>query len=170
MGILYEKFQALNIDTSSIGLAREENSPYFCTPVGTTVIGWDNGIHYGFIKGFGEMVFAINPETCCDYYVYPLANNFSDFLSLVLAAKGTNALQQIIHWDNQQYTNFINSPEEKQYTSSKEVTASLTAIETLGIKPMGQPFDYIKAIQKNFDFNQIPFGDEYYEITGDEKM
>ena len=85
----YEKFQKLKVDTSCIGLAREENSKYFCTPIGATIIGWDNGIHYIFIKGFDEMVFAVNPDTVCDYYVYPLANNFSDFLSLVLATKGT---------------------------------------------------------------------------------
>ena len=84
---LYSKLKALSIDASWIGLSIEEGPDYFCTPIGSTIIGWDNGIHYCFIEGFGEMVFCVNPETCCDYYVYPLANNFNDFLSLILATQ-----------------------------------------------------------------------------------
>lgn len=165
----YEKFKELNIDTSCIGLAQEENPQYFCTPHGATIIGWDNGIHYSFINGFGEMVFAVNPDTCCEYYVYPLANNFSDFLSLVLATKGTNTLQQIIQWDKQQYMDFINSPDEVEYGSQKEVVNSLCAILSLGITPMEHPFEYVKTIQKEFNYNKILFNDEYYDVTGKEK-
>ncbi len=166
---LYKKFLSLKVDTSCIGLARENDIRYFCTPNGSTVIGWDNCIHYIFIDGFGEMVFAVNPETCCDFYVYPLAYNFSDFLSLILAAKGTNALQQIIQWDKSQYIHFISSPEEVEYSSKKEVRDALQSIELLGITQMECPFEYVKAIQKNFDYSQIPFSDEFYSTTGIEK-
>ena len=70
---IFDKFKKLNLDTSPIGLSIELREPFFCTPIGAQIIGWDNGIHYCFIKGFKEIVFCVNPETCCNYYVYPLA-------------------------------------------------------------------------------------------------
>ena len=170
MNALYEKFQRLKVDTAYIGLAHEENTPYFCTPIGATIIGWDNGIHYIFIKGFGEMVFAVNPDTCCDHYVYPLAKSFLDFLSLILAVKNTNTLQQIIQWDRQQYLDFINSPGERAYASRQEVTEVLEAIRSLGILPINNPFTYIKEVQKNFPYAKIPFRDEFYDVTGKERV
>lgn len=170
MNELYEKFQSLKVDTSYIGLSRGNDIRYFCTPNGSTVIGWDNCIHYVFINGFGEMVFAVNPETCCDFYVYPLAYNFSDFLSLVLAAKGTNALQQIIQWNKSQYIRFISSPEEVEYASKNEVKNVLESIQSLGITKIEYPFEYVKAIQKKFNYSQIPFDDEFYNTTGREKI
>jgi hypothetical protein len=84
MNPLYEKYKNLKIDGSWIGLEAGTQTPCFCTPIGAEIIGWDNGIHYCFIKGFGDMVFCVNPETCCDYNVYPIARNFCDFLGLIL--------------------------------------------------------------------------------------
>ena len=77
---IFDKFKKLNLDTSPIGLSIELREPFFCTPIGAQIIGWDNGIHYCFIKGFKEIVFCVNPETCCNYYVYPLAKDFTDFI------------------------------------------------------------------------------------------
>lgn len=65
---IYIAFCELNLDTSGVGLSREEGERYFCTPIGAEVFGWDNGIHYCFIDGFEETVFCVNPETCGDYY------------------------------------------------------------------------------------------------------
>lgn len=80
---IFDKFKKLNLDTSPIGLSIELREPFFCTPIGAQIIGWDNGIHYCFIKGFKEIVFCVNPETYCNYYVYPLAKDFTDFLRLL---------------------------------------------------------------------------------------
>ena len=166
----YKKFQELKIDTSYIGLAREKNPKYFCTPIVATIIGWDNGIHYAFINGFDEMVFAVNPDTCCDYYVYPLANNFYDFLGLILATKNTNILQQIIQWDKQQYLDIITSREEVEYASKAEVIEALDAIHSIGVLPIESPFEYVKKIQSEFQYSRIVYSDEFYEITGKEKL
>lgn len=48
---IFDKFKKLNLDTSPIGLSIELREPFFCTPIGAQIIGWDNGIHYCFIKG-----------------------------------------------------------------------------------------------------------------------
>lgn len=160
-------FQALALDTAPIGLARDEERLYFCTPRDMTIIGWEpEGIHYGFIHGFGEMVFVVNPMTCCDQYVYPLANTFSDFLRLVLAAKGTTPLAQIILWERREYQDFINAPEEIAHASQPEVVQVLSAIQGLGLTPMEDPFAYVKTLQREFDYSRIPFRDEYYDLTG----
>lgn len=97
---IFDKFKKLNLDTSPIGLSIELREPFFCTPIGAQIIGWDNGIHYCFIKGFKEIVFCVNPETCCNYYVYPLAKDFTDFLRLLLSLKTTNAIQQVVWIEN----------------------------------------------------------------------
>ncbi len=55
MNTLYEKYKNLKIDGNWIGLEPGAETPYFCTPVGAEIIGWDNGIHYCFVKGFGSM-------------------------------------------------------------------------------------------------------------------
>ena len=167
MNALYERYKKLNMDGSYIGLEKgDENGDYFCTPVEAKVIGWDNGIHYCFIDGFGEMVFCVNPDTCCDYYVYPLARNFTDFLSLLLATKNTNVMQQIILWDKQEYDDFINTPDNVEYENSVEVVAALNALRALDIAEMENPFAYIKDIQRDFPYDKIQFTDEYYDTLG----
>ena len=167
MNELYERYKKLNIDGSYIGLEKgDEIGGYFCTPVGAKVIGWDNGIHYCFIDGFGEMVFCVNPETCCDYYVYPLARNFIDFLRLILATKNTNVMQQIILWDKQEYDEFIIAPDTVEFENSEEVVAALNALRTLGITEMENPFAYMKDIQKDFTYDKIQFTNEYYDTLG----
>lgn len=168
---LYEKFLSLNIDTSCIGLYHEEDKQYFCTPIGAKIIAWDNGIHYCFIEGFDEMVFAVNPDTGCDYYVYPLAKNFYDFLSLILSTKNANTIQQVILWDKQQFIDFINLPDNIEYDSRPEVVIVLQIIhKELDIYAMNYPFEYIKNIQRDFPYNKIKFSDEFYKTTGIEKL
>lgn len=167
---LYETYNRLKLDGSWIGLARADGPQYFCTPVGAEIIGWDNGIHYCFIKGFGEMVFCVNPETCCDRYVYPIAENFRDFLRLILAAGNTNTLQQIICWNKTEFEDFASRPEEQEYVARPEVQAALYAIRSrLDITPMEAPFEYVKALQSTFSYENIHFTHDYYDTLGLER-
>ena len=170
MNPLYTKYKNLKIDGSWIGLEPGTQTPYFCTPIGAEIIGWDNGIHYCFIKGFGDMVFCVNPETCCDYNVYPIARNFCDFLGLILATGNTNTLQQIIWWDKKRFEDFVNSPEEQEYRVRPEVQGVLSTIRKgIDIAPIDTLFEYIKDLQSNFPYEQIPFTNEYYDTLGIER-
>ena len=170
MDLLYEKYKNLKIDGSWIGLEAGAQTPYFCTPIGAEIIGWNNGIHYCFIKGFGDMVFCVNPETCCDYNVYPIARNFCDFLGLILATGNTNTLQQIIWWDKKRFEDFVNSTEEQEYRVRPEVQGVLSTIRKgIDIAPIDTPFEYIKDLQSNFPYEQIPFSNEYYDTLGIER-
>jgi len=164
---LYEKYKKLDIDFSQLSLEPgDTNGGYFCTPIGAEVIGWAgvDGIHCCFVKGFGEMVFAVNPENFGGEYVYPLAETFRDFLGLILAAGGTNPLQQIILFDEAAYENFVSSPDEVAYTQREEVQEVLTLLQReLGVETLAAPFPYVKRLQADFDYRKIPFSEEYFE-------
>ena len=167
---LYQRYRKLKIDGSYIGLEKgEEDGGYFCTPKGAKIIGWDNGIHYCFIDGFEEIIFCVNPDTCCEYYVYPLAKNFKDFIGLILTTKNTNVMQQVILWDKAIYEEFINDPENIEYINSKKVLTALDKLRTLEVDEIEDPFEYIKNLQREFDYDKIEFTNEYYDTLGLER-
>lgn len=61
MASFYQKFKALGLDLAPLGLEdRGTEGSYFCTPVGARCIGRPgvDGIHFCFICGHREMVFA----------------------------------------------------------------------------------------------------------------
>ncbi len=94
---LYEKYLRLKIDRSVIGLDNTgERYTYFCTPKGASVIGWAGveGIHYCFIRGFGDKVFAVSPSNLPGEQVHILADSFEDFLRLLLACGTLDAMEQ----------------------------------------------------------------------------
>jgi len=162
---LYEKYKKLNIDTTLIGLEKGSwAGDYFCTPKGVTVIGWENSIHYCFIKGYGEMVFAVNPETCVDKYVYPLAENFEEFLRLILACGSTTAIEQIIGWTKEQFIEFVNSSDNAFVSNQAEILQKIK--DELKLDPMEDPYEYVRNIQANFDDSKIEYTDEYYDTLG----
>ncbi len=164
--ILYEKFKNIDADLSLIGLEKgDEEGGYFCTPVGAKVIGWEcEGIHYCFIEGFGEMVFAVNPETAEENYVRPLAENFEKFISLVLATKGTTAAEQISGWTEEQFEDFLKS-DSPDFAAKRQPVLEKIQNE-LGIDSMENPFEYVKKIQVEFDYSKIKFTEEYYDVLG----
>lgn len=103
---LYQRFLKLDLDTSSLGLNRSEaNQSYFCTPKGANILGWAgaDGIHYCFVRGFGETVFAVSPANLPGDYVHPIAGSFEDLLRLLLACGTMDALEQIHGWSEAQF-------------------------------------------------------------------
>lgn len=156
-----ERYCSLDLGGALIGLEKgDREGGYYCTPQGMTVIAWENCIHYGTIEGFGEMIFAVNPENFGNT-VYPLAENFQDFLCLILAAGSATAIEQIVLWDREQFQHFL-----QETVENPEREAILREIqERLQLKPMEDPFAYVKQLQENFK-GEIPFGNEYYDTAG----
>ena len=65
MAAFYQKFLRRHLDLSSLSvMRREDNDPYFCTPKGASIFGWPgvDGIHFCFVRGFGETVFAVSSD------------------------------------------------------------------------------------------------------------
>lgn len=161
---LYKRFQQLGVDTAAIGFAAgSEFGGYFCTPTGARVFGWAgvDGIHFCFVRGFGDMVFAVNPMDSPDG-VHPLARSFEDFLRLVLACGSADALEQAHAWSQEQFEQFLH---ENPRTSEQD--AVLQAISSgLSLTPMKDPFTYITTLEAEFDKSQLKYPKEYKEYNG----
>ncbi len=167
---MYEKYCQLDIDGRWIGLERTEvDTVYFCTPVDAKIIGWENGIHYCFIRGYRDMVFAVNPETCVDRYVYPLAMNFKDFLRLILSCGSTTAVEQIIGWSKEQFERFVVSGDNAIRPEQQKVLDAVRA--ALKLKPMDEPYEYVRSVQEQFEHcgSEIRYSNEYYDTLGLER-
>ncbi len=159
---MYKRFCELNLNLSAVGLIPgDTKGGYFCTPKGAKVIGWAgvDGIHYCFINGMRDMVFAVDPTATPGNYVHPLARNFEDFLRLILACGDLAAVQQIYAWDKETFDAFL-----KDNPVTKEQQALLDFMkEKLSVIPMEEPFYDVKTLQSAFDYDMIPFKREYYE-------
>jgi hypothetical protein len=164
---MYDKFKALNLNFSLLGLGQgDTNGGYFCTPVGAEVIGWEgvDGIHYCFVKDFGETVFAVNPMNPAGKNVHPLARTFEDFLRLVLACGSATAVEQTWMWNRGEFDAYLET-----YPPDAEQQTVLDALrDKLCITPMEDPYRYIKTVQSAFDYSTIPFSQEYYDLSPDE--
>ena len=161
--VTYQSFKELNIDHSAIGLDQNISyTEYFCTPKGAEIIaeaGID-GIHYCFIKGFNETVFAISPSDFPGENVHPIAKNFEDLLRLLLACGSMDAIEQTYMWNEETFEQYTidNKPGEKQRAIMELIK------EEFQIIPMEQPFFYIKDLQASFDYSNLVFSEEYYEL------
>ena len=160
---LYPHFKNLDLDFSKVGLVPgPKRSDYFCTPRGARIIGWAgvDGIHYCFLREFGEMVFAVSPMDGPEY-VHPIAGNFQDFLRLWLACGDLAALEQAHGWDQARFDAFLAA-----YPPDAEQQAILDAMaQSLELEPMKDPFDYIKSLQADFDYSAIRYKREYYDLV-----
>jgi hypothetical protein len=152
---LRERYLELGIDGSLVGLGKgKKEASYFCEPIGAEIIGWAgvDGVHYCFVEGFGEMVFAVTPSmSTAGRYVHPLAEDFESFLRLLLACGHAAALDQACGWAQPQFDAFLreNPPTEGQ-------SAALGIISySLGLSPMENPFAYVKELQAKFDYSLI---------------
>ena len=160
--ITYKKFKQLGIDLFEPGF---ENYPYFCTPKGATIFGWEgiDGIHYCFIRGFSETVFAVSPSNTPGDYVHPVAADFADFLGLILSCKGTAAIEQAHGWPRSVFDDFVATSEPDSHYD-----AVLKIAEKFSVEPITDPYDYIKKLQASFDYKKIKFEPDYYETVPDE--
>ena len=161
----YEKFRKLDLklDCLEFFAPAEDDEPYFCTPEGASIIGRAgvDGIHFCFVRGFGDMVFAVSPCNGPGEYVHPVASSFEDFLRLMLACNGTAAIEQAWQWSEETFRNFLAEyPPEEEQRAALEVLA-----RSMELTPIEEPYRYITEIQRNFDSSRLKFGKEYYELT-----
>lgn len=162
MASFYQNFLKQGIDLSMLGVERSTSeATYFCTPKGASIIGWAgvDGIHYCFIRGFGEIVFAVSPENTNPDYVHPLAENFEDFLRLLLSCGDAAALEQAWMWNQEQFSAFLhdNPPTQSQRITLMEIA------DKLKLAPMENPWQYIETLQASFDYGKIKYTEDLYD-------
>ena len=162
---LYEQYCKLELDLARLSLERgDTEGGYFCDPLGAEVIGWAgvDGIHFCFVKGFGEMVFAVSPANGPGEYVHPLARSFEDFLRLLLACEGLAVVEQAHLWDREKFDAFL----REDGPPSLERQAALEGLrDGLGLTPMEDSYGYIREVQASFDYGKILFRKEYCDCV-----
>ena len=162
MKLTYRQFLKTPIDLSPLGILPVENfQPYFCTPKGARVFGCSgvDGIHFCFVRGFGETVFAVSPMNGREGCVHPAAKTFRDFLRLLLALHDAAAIEQAWQWNAAQLEDF-----EQKHPSSDAQRAVLEIIAgTFGLRPMAEPWKYIHTVQAGFDYGKLRFSEEFYD-------
>ena len=153
----YEKFLRTGIDLAPLGVERGEGELYFCTPRGASMIGWEgaDGIHYCFVRGCGGTVFAVSPMNTAPDYVHAVAQDFADFLRLLLACGHGAAIEQCWRWSRGQFDAYLaeNPPTDAALAIMGEIRAKL------GLKPMEDAWGYIHALQDGFDYGKIKYED-----------
>ena len=85
----------------------------------------------------------------------------------MLACGGVNPAEQAVWMDKSQFEQHLREEREAQTAEQQRLLALLQA--ALGIAPMESPFEYVKALQAEFDYGKIEFSDEYYDVLGIEK-
>ena len=162
MAAFYQKFLRKHLDLSPLSVMRQEdNDPYFCTPKGASIFGWAgvDGIHFCFVRGFGETVFAVSPMNGGKDCVHVIARDFSDFLRLLLATGDSAALEQAWQWDEAQFDAFLaeNPPTDEQ----KAVLSQISTVFSL--TPMERPWHYLRELQAEFDLSKLKFTEDFYD-------
>lgn len=162
MAICYDSFTEMGIDLSPVGVIAGANMvACFCTPKNAEIFGYAgvDGIHYCFVSGFGDMVFTASPMNTPGNYIHPVAKSFEDFLRLLLSCGDAAAIEQAWMWDLPEFETFLqdNQPTQEQEAVLTELTAKT------GLRPMEQPWQYIKALQDSFDISKIEFTEDYYD-------
>ncbi|MBE6540891.1 MAG: sodium ion-translocating decarboxylase subunit beta [Ruminococcaceae bacterium] len=159
---LYELYKKNKLDLSPFGIEKgDKKSDYFCTPKGAEIIGWTgvDGIHYCFIKDFGEMVFAINPMGLPGKHAFPVSCNFDDFIRLLLSCGQEAALEQAHVWTREKYDEYVkDNPISRE---SRDFISHLT--DEYRLTPIDDPYKYLKEIYDEFDFSKIRYRADYYE-------
>lgn len=160
--IIVDRF---NLKTELLSLESTEYMyPYWCYPVNSQPIGLEGCILYCFIEGYVDMVFACNPESCVDDNVYPLAETFEDFLRLIITCGSANPIEQAGWMSREKFDEHVADENNSMTEEHRETIMVLKDI--FNLKSVDNPYDYVKAVQKDFDYSRIVFSDEYHEITG----
>lgn len=159
---IYERFRSSSLDTAGIGLDTEpEAVSHPFTPLGAGIIGWvkPEGTHFCFLEGLGETVFAVNPGACPGQWVYPVARSFLDFLGLILACGGTEAIENAWRWSR---TRFDRRLEEVRlsYKQQSILRAIRNAYSPTGIR---DPYGYLSEVRQGFDGRGLRFSPELGE-------
>ncbi|MGN0712145.1 MAG: hypothetical protein ACI4LJ_00080, partial [Anaerovoracaceae bacterium] len=89
-----------------------------------------------------------------------LAENFTDFLRLLLACGDAAALEQVWMWDKAQFESYLK--ENPATENQKETLAEIA--EKMKLTAIEQPWEYVKSLQSSFDYSKIKYTEDYYDI------
>ena len=156
------QFLKAQINLEPLGLIMDGPfEAYFCTPKGARIFARSgvDGIHFCFVRGFGETVFAVSPMNGRENCVHPVAKSFRDFLRLLLALHDAAAIEQAWQWNAAQLEEF----EQKHPSSDEQLAALDKLVFTFHLRPMAEPWKYIHTVQAGFEYGKLRFSEEFYD-------
>ena len=166
---IYRKFVKKNIGLEPFGIYPwgEDDLFYDSTPTGARAIGRTgvDGVHYCFVRGYGETVFAVSPMNEPGECVHPVARSFEEFLGLLIACRGEAALEQSWMWDRQTFETFVAGEEH----TPEQAAAAARLEEELAILPETDPFACLQEIREEVDCSRLKFSREYMELTAEDE-
>ena len=172
-----EKFSNIAIVLSRFGLEKHSGG-YFCTPKNAVTfagIGVD-GIHFCILPDENDLtlenspVYVISPMMP-DHYVEIVAENFYDFISLVITAKDAGALECISYFTSEKYLEYLQSISDSLLQNTEfnnKVKKATTALldEFNNNKKIDDVYGYVKQLQAKTDLTKIQYTNEYYDLIG----
>ena len=167
--VTYPDFLRAGLSLEPFGiLPGDAESDYFCTPRGSTILGWTgvDGIHYVQVKKLGETVFAVNPYADPGRHAHPVANNFEDFLCLLIKCGHESYLEQAHGWTWEQYEAFS----QKNPMTAAQNDAAERIMSHFGLVPIGDVYTYVTQLDARFDFSTIPYPRDYWEYVPRESV
>lgn len=159
---LYRKFRNSSLDTAPLGLlSGEEVSASAFTPSGARVVAWCVGSdsHFCQVEGFGEMVFAVDPNAPPGDCVHPVAATLADFIGLLAVCRHADLILNAYRWSNTLFEKHMTA-----ITLSYKTRSVLRALENTYHPPkLSDPHGYITGLQKDFDYTTLPLHPSYFE-------
>ncbi len=151
--LTYQQFLKKHIDLSPLSVMPCDNSfAYDVTPRGARLFGRAgvDGIHFCFVRGFGDMVFAVSPMNGEDEAVHPIAASFEQFLALLVACADSAALEQAWEWDEAAFNAFL-----RDNPPTDEALRVIDQLRALPLPSLNNPWESIHALQSNFDASAL---------------
>lgn len=158
--MLYQKFKNSSLDTSDIGLfSGPDDSNSVFTPSGAKILAWNGDIHFCLVEGFGEMVFAVDPNAPPGDCVHPVAQTLSDFFGLSAVVRNATLIAHCYRWSR----SFFNEKAAAVKPTMK-MRSVLRALEnTYHPTKITDPYGYIYTLQQTFDYGSLPLHPNYFE-------
>lgn len=151
--LTYQQFLKKHIDLSPLSVMPCDNRfAYDVTPRGARLFGRAgvDGIHFCFVRGFGDMVFAVSPMNGEDEAVHPVAASFAEFLALLVACADSAALEQAWEWDEATFNAFL-----RDNPPTDEALRVIDQLRALPLPSLNNPWESIHALQSGFDASAL---------------
>lgn len=159
---------------ASLGLYYENPNTavkYFCTPIGANIFAsmGVGGVHFCTIANHGEKIFVVCPEPCSDKYVFPVSNNISEFLHIIISLYGTQLIDQMPMLGKEQFDRMleqhINSNEQLLFKDIEDLK------NKFNIKyHLPDAYDIVMGLYSNFDYSTIKYSSLYFDTLGIEEQ
>lgn len=160
-----KKFVFLHIDFRS----EDADVGYFCTPKNAKIIGSTHcdGLHFCVIPKFGDLVFKVVPDGMSEKYVFPVAKNVTEFLSIVAALRTTVYFDRMQGMSKADFEHFLAEALEGELNDSERLAEVEEFCRTFGVKPYeGSVYDAVMSLYRSFPYDEIEYTAEYYDVLG----